>query len=235
MNYILLCEGFNDWCESNYLPPLSRLLWFDLIHIFNRRGWSEWVQVSNRRLMDGLQLTREQTFISIRDKLIEKDLFLYEKGKKGQPSKYKLNADIEFIHAAQGVVKSVVKSVVYPVVKNVVKSEVQTVDIIKQKLKQKQKLKYKEKSPNGDKKKDAYGDFKNVFLFECELENLKSRFNDWGNRIELLSGYIASTGKKYKSHYATILNWSRKENNGESHRYSQQLNTKKLCTDYDEG
>ena len=30
------------------------------------------------------------------------------------------------------------------------------------------------------------------------------------NEIDTLSVYIASKGKKYKSHYATILNWDRK-------------------------
>ena len=28
-------------------------------------------------------------------------------------------------------------------------------------------------------------------------------------KIEKLSCYISSTGKKYKNHYATILNWAR--------------------------
>ncbi len=134
MNYILLCEGFNDWCENNHLSALSRLLWFDLVHLFNRRGWCEWLQVSNQRLMDGLQLTREQTFISTRDKLIEKDLFLYEKGKKRSPSKYKFNTELTFINVAANGVQSVVQ----PVVKSVVNSVVETVARNKHKQIQKQ-------------------------------------------------------------------------------------------------
>lgn len=56
-----------------------------------------------------------------------------------------------------------------------------------------------------------YGEYKNVLLTDDELDRLKNDYPDWQERIERLSGYIASTGKKYKSHYATIRNWARKD------------------------
>lgn len=57
-----------------------------------------------------------------------------------------------------------------------------------------------------------YGEYKNVLLSDLELEKLKSEFpDDWQERIERLSGYIASSGKKYKSHLATIRNWARND------------------------
>lgn len=59
--------------------------------------------------------------------------------------------------------------------------------------------------------KSKYGEFENVALTDEELKKLKDRFFDWEDRVERLSMYIESTGKKYKSHYATILNWARKE------------------------
>ena len=31
------------------------------------------------------------------------------------------------------------------------------------------------------------------------------------SQIENLSSYMASTGKRYKDHYATILNWDRRD------------------------
>lgn len=34
---------------------------------------------------------------------------------------------------------------------------------------------------------------------------------EWPGRIERLSEYIASTGKKYKNHLATIRSWARKD------------------------
>lgn len=61
------------------------------------------------------------------------------------------------------------------------------------------------------RRKKKYGEFKNVLLTEEELNKLQERFTDYEERIERLSVYVESTGKKYKSHYATILSWSRKE------------------------
>lgn len=59
--------------------------------------------------------------------------------------------------------------------------------------------------------KHKYGEYANVLLTDDELGKLKEAFSDWEERIERLSGYIASTGKAYKSHYATIRNWARKD------------------------
>lgn len=59
--------------------------------------------------------------------------------------------------------------------------------------------------------KHKYGEYANVLLTDDELEKLKEAYSDWEERIERLSGYIASTGKAYKSHYATIRNWARKD------------------------
>lgn len=57
-----------------------------------------------------------------------------------------------------------------------------------------------------------YGEFNNVILSSEEIEKLKAKFpNDWAERIETLSAYMKSKGKRYKSHYATILAWARKD------------------------
>jgi len=60
--------------------------------------------------------------------------------------------------------------------------------------------------------KNVYGEFKNVKLTDEEFKKLTDRFGEHGTRdqIENLSQYLASKGKQYKSHYATILNWERK-------------------------
>ena len=56
------------------------------------------------------------------------------------------------------------------------------------------------------------GSFHNVILADRELKELKHRFPyDWQNWIERLSSYMASTGKKYRNHYATICSWAVKE------------------------
>lgn len=59
--------------------------------------------------------------------------------------------------------------------------------------------------------KHKYGEYKNVLLTDDELEKLKDKFPDWSDRIERLSLYIESKGAKYKSHYATILAWDRRD------------------------
>ena len=57
-----------------------------------------------------------------------------------------------------------------------------------------------------------YGAYKNVLLSDTDLEKLKAEFPDWQERIERLSEYIASTGKSYKNHLATIRSWAKKDN-----------------------
>lgn len=91
MSYIDLINAFERWLETNYLPISSQLLWYKLISLFNRCGWSEWVIVDNHRLMSIMQIESEKTFIRCRDKLIEAGLFEYRKGKKGSPNQYKIN------------------------------------------------------------------------------------------------------------------------------------------------
>lgn len=59
--------------------------------------------------------------------------------------------------------------------------------------------------------KHKHGEYNNVLLTDDEYQKLKNEYPDIEERIERLSEYIASTGKKYKSHYATIRAWARKE------------------------
>ena len=57
-----------------------------------------------------------------------------------------------------------------------------------------------------------HGEYANVLLSDEDLAKLKAEFpDDWRERIERLSAYMASTGKGYKNHLATIRNWARKD------------------------
>ena len=57
-----------------------------------------------------------------------------------------------------------------------------------------------------------YGMYENVLLTDEDYQKLVTEFpHDYSDRIERLSEYIASTGKKYKNHLATIRAWARKE------------------------
>ncbi|CVI65675.1 hypothetical protein NDGK_00284 [Clostridiales bacterium CHKCI001] len=88
MNYIQELNYFERWLETNHLSSVSQLLWYKLISINNRSNWSEWIQVDNQRLKAMIQVSRDDTFIKIRNELIQAGLIEYQKGKKGCPSKY---------------------------------------------------------------------------------------------------------------------------------------------------
>ena len=55
----------------------------------------------------------------------------------------------------------------------------------------------------------TYGHYQNVFLTDGELADLQASFPAvWEQYIEKLSEYMASTGKRYQSHAATIRRWA---------------------------
>ena len=159
-NYVLLNEGFYRWLETNYLPIGSQILFLKLIHLFNLSVWSEWLAVDNQRMMSLVQTKREQSVIEWRDKLLENNLIVYAKGKKGLPNKYKLNDKMAFIGEAKSVVNSVVQSVVKNVGNSVVQPVVQSVAIDKQ---NKTKQNKKENTAKAVSKK-KFGEFENVFF-----------------------------------------------------------------------
>lgn len=62
-----------------------------------------------------------------------------------------------------------------------------------------------------------YGTYKNVLLADEDMNKLKAEFpKDWQSRIERLSEYIASSGKAYKNHLATIRAWAKKDKERET-------------------
>ena len=57
-----------------------------------------------------------------------------------------------------------------------------------------------------------YGLYRNVLLSDAEFQSLKEQFpGDYAARIDRLSEYMASCGKTYKNHLATIRSWARKD------------------------
>lgn len=91
------------------------------------------------------------------------------------------------------------------------------------------------------------GRFKNVILTQSELDELKAKFpNDYEAKIERLSRYQKSKGKKYDSHFATLLDWLEKDtantaNNDKDKKSTssydidklEQITPLKFGTDYD--
>ena len=66
------------------------------------------------------------------------------------------------------------------------------------------------KRTNSESKDDrtAYGSYQNVFLSTEELKALKDEVPHYQEYIEKLSSYMASSGKQYSSHAATIRSWA---------------------------
>ena len=58
----------------------------------------------------------------------------------------------------------------------------------------------------------SYGRYNNIFLSDTELDELKAELPDkWEYYIDRLSCHIASTGKQYQSHAATIYKWAQED------------------------
>lgn len=70
----------------------------------------------------------------------------------------------------------------------------------------------KNKSISKKSPRHKHGEYQNVLLSDDDLEKLKTEFPaDWDQRIQRLSEYMASSGKSYKNHLATIRNWARRD------------------------
>lgn len=81
-----------------------------------------------------------------------------------------------------------------------------------------------------------FGEYKNVLLTDSDVEKLKDEFpTDWGERVERLSAYMASTGKTYKNHLATIRNWARRDREANRDTVSRETSSgfdRKVDADY---
>lgn len=65
---------------------------------------------------------------------------------------------------------------------------------------------------NKKESRTKYGEYKNVALSDEELAKLQAEYpHDWQKRIEAVSAYCESTGKKYKNYLATIRTWARRD------------------------
>lgn len=81
-----------------------------------------------------------------------------------------------------------------------------------------------------------FGEYKNVLLSDSDMEKLKTEFPaDWEERIERLGSYMASTGKSYKNHLATIRNWARRDRAAKNDNVSRETSrgfNRKIDSDY---
>ena len=85
-----------------------------------------------------------------------------------------------------------------------------TVSVTERKLSSSNKEKNNIKRANSESKdnRTAYGSYQNVFLTAEELSALQSEVPHYQEYIEKLSRYMASSGKQYANHAATIRSWA---------------------------
>ena len=208
MNYIAEINAFERWLETNYLPISSQLLWYKLMCLFNKCGWSEWVTVDNLRLMAAMQMGREATFIKVRDELIKAGLIEYKKGKKGSPNQYHLIPFCTTDLKVKSEVQTVVKSEVYSEVNAVVQTVANTVDINKHK----QNKTYKKDtnvSKEPGKVRHKRGEYGHVLLSDDEIYRLSIDYDDQTVQaaIKYLDEYMQMKGKSYKDCNLAIRKW----------------------------
>lgn len=84
--------------------------------------------------------------------------------------------------------------------------------------------------------KRPYGEFQNVLLTDSEHEKLQERFGpELPRLIETLSAGMESNAKyRYKSHYAALLNWARRDG-GQEHGTGNRTQARRLPVTYSEG
>ena len=85
-----------------------------------------------------------------------------------------------------------------------------TVSVTERKLSSRNKEKNNIKRATAESKdnRTAYGSYQNVFLTAEELSALQSEVPHYQEYIEKLSRYMASSGKQYANHAATIRSWA---------------------------
>ena len=80
----------------------------------------------------------------------------------------------------------------------------------RERIKEKEQLSYMSPSM-------AFGQFHNVFLTEKQVDTLRQSVPGFEDYVERLSRYMASTGKKYADHAATILDWATRDQRMNGH------------------
>lgn len=222
MNYLAEILAFNNWIRYNSGISKSDIcLWHGLMSMANRFSWREF-NAPILTLLSESKLTKNE-FYKSRNKLKQFGLLDFKERGGNRATLYKMNSVVS-LYGTQMNTQTMTQTDIQIGTKSVT----QNVNILKTKN---QKLKTKNKK---EIIKEKFGEFENVFLSADEFQKLKLKLgSETEGYIERLSSYIASSGKRYKSHYATILSWTQKDAKN-SGGVSYGSNPKKLCTEYPE-
>lgn len=84
----------------------------------------------------------------------------------------------------------------------------------------------KERERESGQHTHIFGQYQNIFLTAEELEQLKSEIpSHYQKYIERLSEYMASTGKSYNSHIATIRKWAKEDMQKDNNKLNNGIRT----------
>ncbi len=218
VNYLAEILAFNNWIRYNSGINKSDIcLWHALMYMANRFYWKEF-NVPMLTLLSESKLTKNDLYKS-RNKLKQFGLLDFKERGGNKSTIYKMNSVVS-LYGTQNDTQIITQ--------DMTQSMTQNVNILKTRNKKPETRNKKEII------KEKFGEFENVLLSADELQKLKSKLGaDTESYIERLSSYIASSGKRYKSHYATILSWTQKDAKN-SGGVSYGINPKKLCTEYPE-
>lgn len=222
MNYLAEILAFNNWIRYNSGINKSDIcLWHALMYMANRFYWKEF-NVPMLTLLSESKLTKNDLYKS-RNKLKQFGLLDFKERGGNKSTIYKMNSVVS-LYGTQNDTQNGTQIIT----QDMTQSMAQNVNILKTRNKKPETRNKKEII------KEKFGEFENVLLSVDELQKLKSKLGaETESYIERLSSYIASSGKKYKSHYATILSWTQKDaKNSGGLNYGSY--GKKLCTEYPE-
>ena len=226
MNYLAEILAFNNWIRYNSAITKSDIcLWHSLMSMANRFAWKEFTSP----ILTLLSKLTKNEFYKSRNKLKQFGLIDFKERGGNKATVYKVNSVVS-LYEKQNQTQIMTQSDTQIDTQTVT----QNVNINKTKN-QKPKTRNKKEI-----NKESFGEFENVRLSEQELSKLKTRFGEDANSyIERLSNYIASSGKRYKSHYATILTWAENDKQSEklgggNYADKSQRHPKQLCKEYPE-
>lgn len=210
MNYIKQINGFWNWRMLHDISHGAVDLYFAILHCANTAKWKSGLNIPNSTLLKLAHFKDSSGLIKTRNQLMQHGLIAYQKNKNGKAGTYTVKRLYQSETECQIGAPSDTPSDTTLDTTLDTPSDTTLDTIYKQK---KNKTKQNEKEKKINIKKERHGEFENVLLAEEQLEKLQERFGVEKTKeyIERLSGYMASTGKHYKNHYATILNWSKRE------------------------
>ena len=127
-----------------------------------------------------------------------------------------LSADGDTREGSQDVQRGGSANAVYP--ESATSADTETLDSLTDKDEQPVDGRATNKPSRTTSPQNSYGEFDNVKMTTAEFEKLvQAEGAERANAlIEELSSYLASSGKRYKSHYATLLNWGRRKDKEET-------------------